>query len=184
MDRKEKYKKILQKLKKYKKFEKEKFEEVDKEYFEKLATLARLEILKMTTISGSGHLGGSFSIIDIYLMLWLCLDVNRENLKDAQKDVIIISNGHTSAALYTALGIHGFFNLDDAIYNYRTNGSIFEGHPDIRLNGIEWGSGNLGQGLSVGCGYAYASKKRGTKNKIFCCNGRWRTAERTSSGSH
>lgn len=171
MTRKEKYSQLLKKLEKYKNFSREKIEKEDLKYFEELSILARADILKMTTISSSGHLGGALSTIDLYLLLWLCLNVNKEGVNDQERDIVIISNGHTSAAVYIALGIYEFFDIDDAIYNYRTTDSIFEGHPGSRVPGVEWCSGNLGQGLSVGCGYAYALKKKNFHSKVFVVMG-------------
>ena len=69
----------------------------------------------------------------------------------------VISNGHTSPGAYAALGRSGFLNIHDAISGFRKTGSIFEGHVERSVPGIEWGTGNLGQGLSVGCGFALAA---------------------------
>lgn len=171
MTREEKYSQLLKKLEKYKNFSREKIEKEDLKYFEELSILARADILKMTTISSSGHIGGALSTIDLYLLLWLCLSVNKERVNDPERDIVIISNGHTSAAVYIALGIYGFFDINDAIFNFRRADSIFEGHPGNRVPGVEWCSGNLGQGLSVGCGYAYALKKKNFQNKVFVVMG-------------
>lgn len=171
MTRKEKYSQLIKELKKYKNFSREKIEKEDLKYFEELSILARADILKMTTISRSGHIGGALSTIDLYLLLWLCLNVNKERVNDPERDIVIISNGHTSAAVYIALGIYEFFDINDAIYNFRIADSIFEGHPGSRVPGVEWCSGNLGQGLSVGCGYAYALKKKNFHNKVFVVMG-------------
>ena len=171
MARKEKYSQLIKELKKYKNFSREKIEKEDLKYFEELSILARADILKMTTISRSGHIGGALSTIDLYLLLWLCLNVNKERVNDPERDIVIISNGHTSAAVYIALGIYEFFDINDAIYNFRIADSIFEGHPGSRVPGVEWCSGNLGQGLSVGCGYAYALKKKNFHNKVFVVMG-------------
>ncbi len=162
---------LISRLAKYKNFANENVEKPDVGTFKELSELARLDILKMTTISGTGHLGGSFSTIDIYLLLWLCADVSKEKIEAPDRDIIIISIGHTSAAAYVALGINGFFELDDAIFNFRTGSSIFEGQLGSKVPGIEWSTGDLGQGLSLGCGYALASKKQGIKNRVFVIMG-------------
>ena len=159
----EKYAELVSRLSKYRYFAGENIQESDISLFNSLSKMARLDILKMTAISGSGHLGGSFSTIDLYLLLWLCADINREKTVSPKRDIIIISIGHTSAAVYTALGIYGFIDLDDAVYNFRTGESIFEGQLSNKVPGVEWSSGDLGQGLSLGCGYARAFKKKGIK---------------------
>ena len=167
----EKYTELVSRLSKYRYFAGKTIQKSDIGLFNRLSEMARLDILKMTTISGSGHLGGSFSTIDLYLLLWLCADINREKIASPERDIIIISIGHTSAAAYVALGIHGFIGLDDAIYNFRTGESIFEGQLSNKVPGIEWSSGDLGQGLSIGCGYALALKKKGIKNRVFVVMG-------------
>jgi transketolase len=171
MNKNEKYRELLGRLEKYKNFANGNVEKSDISFFKELSELARLDILKMTTISGTGHLGGSFSTIDIYLLLWLCTNTGREKIKSPDRDIIIISIGHTSAAAYVALGINGFFDLDDAIFNFRSGSSIFEGQLGNKVPGIEWSTGDLGQGLSLGCGYALASKKLGIKNRVFVIMG-------------
>lgn len=171
MNKNGKYKELLGRLIKYKKFAFKDLEKSDISYFIELSKLARLDVLKMTTISGTGHLGGSFSTIDIYLLLWLCSDINREQIDDLARDIIIVSIGHTSAAVYVILGINGFFNLDDAVFNFRVDSSIFEGQLSSKVPGVEWSSGDLGQGLSLGCGYALAFKKKGIKNRVFVIMG-------------
>ena len=95
MKKNEKYMDLLERLAKYKQFASERVEKTHIGIFKKLSELARLDILKMTTISGTGHLGGSFSTIDVYLLLWLCANTGREKIKAPDRDIIIISIGHT-----------------------------------------------------------------------------------------
>jgi transketolase len=136
-----------------------------------VAAKARRDILKMTTQSGSGHPGGSLSSIDIYIMLWLCANVHPEKWQDENRDRIVVSHGHTSAGVYSTLGNTGFFDVKDAINCFRKNGSIFEGHPSIKVPGVEWCSGSLGQGLSVGCGFALASRMKKQNKHVFVIMG-------------
>jgi len=123
-----------------------------------LSRLARGDILKMTTLAKCGHPGGSMSSIDIYLVLYSFANVNSKYQDDPDRDRVIISHGHTSPGVYSTLGRLGFFNIDDAISGFRKAGSIFDGHVDWKVPGVEWSSGNLGQGLSAGCGFALAGK--------------------------
>ena len=132
-----------------------------KEWITKLKDLAKLsrgDILKMTTLAKCGHPGGSMSSIDIYLVLYSFANVSPKYPDDPDRDRIIISHGHTSPGVYSALGRLGFFNIDDAISGFRKAGSIFDGHLDWKVPGVEWSSGNLGQGLSAGCGFALSGK--------------------------
>jgi len=123
-----------------------------------MARIARGNILKMTTLASSGHPGGSMSSIEIYLTLYNLANVDSGNPNRDDRDRIIISHGHTSPGAYSALGAAGFFNIDDAIAGFRQAGSPFEGHVERSVPGIEWGTGNLGQGLSVGIGKAIYGK--------------------------
>ena len=141
-----------------KRFQAEKLDEVSLKRLAELARLARGDILKMTTIAGSGHPGGSMSSIDFYLILYSYANVDPKSPSDPDRDRIVISHGHTSPGVYAALGRTGFFPIEAAIANFRKAGSPFEGHVEKGIPGIEWNTGNLGQGLSAGCGFALGAK--------------------------
>ena len=141
-----------------KRFQAEKLDEVSLKRLAELARLARGDILKMTTIAGSGHPGGSMSSIDFYLILYSYANVDPKSPSDPDRDRIVISHGHTSPGVYAALGRTGFFPIEAAIINFRKAGSPFEGHVEKGIPGIEWNTGNLGQGLSAGCGFALGAK--------------------------
>ncbi|HMF72219.1 MAG TPA: hypothetical protein VK616_12145, partial [Flavitalea sp.] len=125
-----------------------KAENVDDDTLRTLVLLSkkiRRDVLSMTTRAGSGHVGGSLSSLDIYLMLWFCADITPQNLYSESRDRIVVSHGHTSPGLYAVLGNLGFFEIMEAIANFRKGKSIFEGHPSIQIPGVEWASGSLGQ---------------------------------------
>ncbi len=136
-----------------------------------IARKIRKDILSMTINAGSGHVGGSMSSADIYLMLWLCGNITPQNQNDEHRDRIVISHGHTSPGVYAVLGNLGFFDIEEAVDLFRKKESIFEGHPSCHIPGVEWGSGSLGQGLSVGCGFALASKLKKIDNRVFVVMG-------------
>ena len=136
-----------------------------------LSRLCRGDLLKMTTLAGCGHPGGSMSSIDIYLTLLKFANLTPENFDDLNRDRIIISHGHISPCAYSALGRMGFFPIDDAIAYFRKAESVFEGHVERDIPGIEWTTGNLGQGLSAACGFAVGSKVLGIDNQIFVLMG-------------
>jgi len=123
-----------------------------------LARLARGDILKMTTLAGSGHPGGSMSSIDFYLILYSYAHIDPSHPDDPDRDRIVISHGHTAPGVYAALGRTGFFPIELAIIHLRKAGSPFEGHVEKGVPGLEWDTGNLGQGLSAGCGFALGAK--------------------------
>jgi transketolase len=146
-----------------KRFDPEQLDEGSLKRLSDLARLARGDILKMTTLAGSGHPGGSMSSIDFYLVLYSYANVHPQSPSDPNRDRIVISHGHTSPGVYSALGRIGFFPAEAAIATFRKAASPFEGHVERGIPGVEWNTGNLGQGLSAGCGFALGSKilKRG-----------------------
>ena len=141
------------------------------ENIKKLSKKARASILAMTTLASSGHPGGSMSSIDFILTLYNMINVNPEEPKMKNRDRVVFSFGHVSPAAYSVLGLMNFFNLETAISQFRLAGSIFEGHVEPEVPGIEWASGNLGQGLSAGCGFALAARQNGYKNNIYVLMG-------------
>jgi transketolase len=98
------------------------------------------------------------SSIDFYLVLYSFANIHPQSPSDPNRDRIVISHGHTSPGVYAALGRVGFFPIEAAIATFRKAGSPFEGHVEKGVPGVEWNTGNLGQGLSAGCGFALGSK--------------------------
>ncbi len=138
---------------------------------EKQAVQARAAILHMTTLAQSGHPGGSMSAIDIILSFYQNMRHDPDNLSMPERDRLVISNGHISPAVYSALALNGYFDLEDAISGYRKIGSIFPGHVERITPGIEWSSGNLGQGLSAACGFALASRIKNIRYRVWTIMG-------------
>ncbi|MCL2343061.1 MAG: thiamine pyrophosphate-dependent enzyme [Firmicutes bacterium] len=116
----------------------------------------------MTTNAGSGHPGGSLSSLDIYILLLAVKE---------SADTLVVSHGHTAAGLYAALAQFGYIDGEAAIAGFRRMGSVFEGHPSLEVPGVTWCSGALGQGLSVGCGYALAAQKLRTGGHVYVVMG-------------
>jgi len=152
-------------------FEKEKLNEAKIARLEEMGKFARGDILKMTTLAKSGHPGGSMSSIDIYLVLYFCANIDPDNPYYSERDHIVISHGHTSPGVYAALAHRGFFDINRVIAEFRKAGTIFEGHVERRVPGVEWDSGNLGQGLSAGCGFALAGKIYRRNYQVFVIMG-------------
>ncbi len=127
------------------------------------ARKSRADIVAMTYLAGSGHPGGSMSSIDIYTLLY--------HITDKISDKVVISHGHTSPGVYSALARSGIFSPKDVIKGFRRVGSIFEGHVEPGVPGVHWGTGNLGQGLSVACGYAVAARVKNTPMNCYVVMG-------------
>jgi transketolase len=120
----------------------------------------------------SGHTGGTLSIMDIAAVLYLKV-INHDpiNPKWDERDRVFWSVGHKAPALYVALGIAGYFPVEDTV-KLRKLWSGFEGHPNqFRLPGVELSSGSLGQGLGVAVGSALRAKLDKKGYKVFCIMG-------------
>ncbi|NLP09683.1 transketolase [bacterium] len=137
----------------------------------RLATLCRGDILKMTTLAACGHPGGSMSSIDLYLTVWTHCRLDPSDPFHPDRDRIVISHGHTSPGAFAALGRLGFFAIDDAVAHFRQTGSPFEGHVEREVPGIEWGTGNLGQGLSALLGFGVACRLQKRDVQLYCFMG-------------
>jgi transketolase len=122
--------------------------------------------------AGSGHPGGSFSIMDVAAALYLHeLNHDPSDPDWAERDRVFWSAGHKAPALYVALGKAGYFPLDDTVL-LRQYGSAFEGHPNrLKVRGVEISSGSLGQGLGIAVGDALAARLRGQPHRVYCIMG-------------
>lgn len=130
----------------------------------------RCDVVRMLTYAGSGHLGGSLSGADILTVLYGggVLRVQPDAPCDALRDRCILSHGHVAPVLYAALAHRGFFPVDE-LQTLRVLGSRLQGHPSIHqgLPGLDSASGSLGQGLSVGVGFALAARLLQREYKTF-----------------
>ncbi len=125
------------------------------------ARQARGSILTMTSIARSGHPGGSFSSLEMLLVLYNCARLRPQEPAWPDRDRVVVSHGHVSPGVYAALADAGFFDVTQAEAHFRQAGSPFEGHVERSVPGVEWDTGNLGQGLSAGVGFAIAARLRG-----------------------
>jgi transketolase len=137
------------------------------EILKKLSRLCRGDVIKMTAVAGSGHQAGSMSSLDIYLTLFTVANITPDTIDDPKRDRIIVSHGHTSPGLYSCLARLGFLDLENVLVGFRNVKSPFEGHIERHVPGVEWSTGNLGQGLSAGCGFALASRLRNFNYHTF-----------------
>ena len=135
------------------------------------ANQARAAILCMTTLAASGHPGGSISSIDLLLALYSIIRHDPSDPFKPDRDRIVVSNGHVSPAVYAALALNGYHGLDEAISQFRLLGSKFEGHIEREVAGVEWSSGNLGQGLSAAAGMALASRVNKVPYRVWTLMG-------------
>src|SRR5438552_15355539 len=118
--------------------------------------------------AGSGHAGGTLSIMDITAALYLKIaNHDPQNPNWTGRDRIVWSTGHKAPSLYLGLAFAGFCPLEDVV-TLRKLGSAYQGHPRwLKLQGVEVSTGSLGQGLSIAVGIALAGKLNGQAYKTF-----------------
>jgi transketolase len=136
------------------------------------ANLMRGYDLVALCAAGSGHAGGTLSIMDITAALYLKVAEHDPNHPLwFGRDRIIWSTGHKAPSLYLGLAVAGFFSVE-GVMTLRKLGSPYQGHPHwLKLPGVEVSTGSLGQGLSIAVGMALAARLDGQKHKIFCLMG-------------
>jgi transketolase len=128
-------------------------------------------ILLSTSLAASGHPGGSLSSLDMLLVAYGLLKNNPEDPRMAERDRMVESIGHISPGVYGVLAEYGYFTEDDFLAGFRRTGSGFPGHVESIVPGVEWDTGNLGQGLSTAVGMAQAFKTKRMDNRVFCLMG-------------
>ena len=131
-----------------------------------LADICRLNALFMIAKAGSGHIGSSFSSMDIMTsIMYDCLFDNRLD----KKTIFFSSKGHDTPALYSNL--MAFKQLDfDFIHGLRTLSGL-PGHPDVATKGIFTNTGSLGMGVSKAKGFITANRIFGNSTKVFVLTG-------------
>ena len=132
----------------------------------------RRRLLKMIVDAGQGHPGGDLSATDILATLYfdiLRIDPARPDAPD--RDRFIMSKGHCTGALYTALAGAGFFP-EAELDTYLKPESRLNGHPNrTYLPGVETNTGPLGHGLPVAVGAAVAAQIDAADHRVFALTG-------------
>lgn len=118
--------------------------------------------------AGSGHSGGTLSMMDILAALYL--KIARHDPKNPtweDRDRILWSAGHKAPALYVSLAVSGYYP-EEELAKLRALGAPFQGHPHrLDLPGVEISSGSLGQGFSIGVGNALAARLDKKDYRVF-----------------
>ena len=127
----------------------------------------------MLEAAGSGHSAGPLGLADIFTALYF--DILKHDPKKpdwAERDVLLLSNGHCVPVRYAAMAEAGYFPKSE-LTTLRKLGSRLQGHPERnRLPGLEGTSGPLGCGLSQACGMALAMRIDGQlQRRIYCVMG-------------
>ena len=121
------------------------------------ATRMRRNIIRMLEHAGSGHSAGALGMADLVAALYFgVLNIDPKNPEDPERDLFMLSNGHTVPVQYAAMAEAGFFS-ESELMTLRQWGSRLQGHPErMMLPGLETTSGPLGCGVAQGAGMAYA----------------------------
>ncbi|MGI6075755.1 MAG: transketolase [Pyramidobacter sp.] len=152
-------------------FKWEKLPEGEAAKLDEAAKICKALAISMVGRANSGHPAGALSSMKMYMAAYGAAHLTPENCDSFDRDFVVVSHGHTSAAAYAALAYYGFIDPYDAVNEFRKTGSRFQGHVERLVPGIDWGSGCLGQGLSAGAGFALAQRARGYSGKVYVLMG-------------
>ena len=139
---------------------------------EEAANLMRGLNLVSLRAAGSGHAGGTMSMMDFTAALYLhSSNLDPKNPDWEDRDRIIWSVGHKAPNLYLGLGMAGFFDVEDVV-RLRKLYAPYQGHPHwLKLKGVEASTGSLGQGMSIAIGIALAAKMDKKDYRVFSLHG-------------
>ena len=112
-----------------------------------------------------GHIGSALSIADIVGTLYGTV-LRACAPRDPDRDRVILSKGHGALALYAALFLRGWLKESD-LASYCLDGTELGVHPDHRVPGIDFSTGSLGHGLSLGTGAALGARLAGSRRRAF-----------------
>lgn len=131
------------------------------------ASANRLSVLNTVIGTGKGHIGGTYSCIDILTVLYYRImkyDVN--NPDDPNRDRLIIGKGHACLGVYNILADLGFIDKE-LVNEYGKDGSYLGAQLDMKIPGVETNTGSLGHAIGIGAGLAIAAKMDNLKYKTY-----------------
>ena len=140
----------------------------EKKQLQVMACKVRMGVIEGVHAAKSGHPGGSLSAADMFTYLYFKeLRVDPKNPQWEDRDRFVLSKGHTAPGLYATLALRGFFPVEDLV-TLRKMGSYLQGHPNMNsVPGVDMSTGSLGQGISVACGMALASRQKKRDNRVY-----------------
>lgn len=135
-----------------------------------VADMCRLNTLVEVKKAGSGHLGSSFSAMDLNVWLYFEeLNVRRVGVDAPDRDIFFSSKGHDVPGLYAVFHALGILPEEKLLKLRRLGG--LDGHPDIHITGCEANTGSLGMGIGKGRGMAWAKRLKGQGGRVFVMTG-------------
>ena len=135
---------------------------MEKDKLEELKLLSakiRKDVLEMLEKRGYGHMGGSLSIVELMSVLYgKQLRYDAKNPDWEERDMVVLSKGHSGPAWYSVLAEKGFFDRE-WLFTLNDGGTKLPSHPDrLKTPGVDMTTGSLGQGTSAAAGIATGFK--------------------------
>ena len=139
---------------------------------QKVCNRVRRDILTEVHAAGSGHPGGSLSMVEILVALFFDkMNIDPKNPKMENRDRFVLSKGHAAPCLYAVLAERGFFDVSE-LTSIRKLHSFLQGHPDAKkCPGVDASTGSLGQGVSIATGMALGLKANKSDANVYAVCG-------------
>ena len=136
-------------------------------FLESKSKILRRDIIKISYKKKTHHIGSCLSCVEILIFVFFNF-LKIDKSKKKENDFFILSKGHAALSYYIILKMKKFFSYNFLMKNYISNGGLLGGHPDRNTKlGIDYCSGSLGNGLSVGCGVSLSYLKDRAKKKVL-----------------
>lgn len=141
-------------------------------YLEVSRDIRKIIIDRAYSCGQPAHLGGALSMVDLLTVLYEdFLSFDSSNPRCVDRDIFILSKGHTVLGYFATLFYYGYFS-EEVFDTFQKNGSKLIAHPIKNLKyGVESSNGSLGQGISYAAGMALGYKKKNLPNKVYVMMG-------------
>ncbi len=127
----------------------------------------RIDIVNMVAGAKSGHPGGSLSATEIFVAIFNTqMKIDPKNPKNPNRDRFVLSKGHCAPVYYATLCDKGFFPREELL-GLRKFGRMLQGHPVVKIPGVDASTGSLGQGISIATGMALGAKTAGNGVRVY-----------------
>ena len=136
-------------------------------FLESKSKILRRDIIRISYKKKTHHIGSCLSCVEILTFVFFNF-LKIDKSKKKENDFFVLSKGHAALSYYIILKMKKFFSDKFLMKNYISNGGLLGGHPDRNTKlGIDYCSGSLGNGLSVGCGVSLSYLKDKIKKKVL-----------------
>ncbi|MDH6367342.1 MULTISPECIES: transketolase [unclassified Breznakia] len=146
--------------------------EMEMQKVQLLADKTRLDVLRMLKHIGYGHVGGSLSIVEVLAVLYgKQMHYDPKNPNWSERDMFVLSKGHSGPGLYSVLANSGFFDREELL-TLNAGGTNLPSHPDrLKVVGVDMTTGSLGQGISAAAGMATGLAMRKKDQYVYAIVG-------------